>query len=105
VRDSDLLSLGEGQVPPRQRRRADRSHPATLTEPPAPHSRRQPGLRRSILAREPTSDRRPEHPPMLTPPTRRPTRRPHRQPSRRHSCPTSWSPHEPPPTRGVATTV
>src|SRR4029453_10184222 len=79
VEDRDLLALSERQVAPRQRRPADRWHPATLTKPPDADRRRHPGGPPALVARHPAGDRRPEPLPILTPRHRRPTRGTHRR--------------------------
>jgi hypothetical protein len=73
-RITELAVTGERQKTSRQRSLGDRRHPASLTEPPGPHDRRYAGLRRRILTRQPTTDRRPEPLPMLPPRHRRPPR-------------------------------
>jgi hypothetical protein len=84
---SDLLPLGERQVPPRRRGQHDGRHPTTLPKPPDADRRRHTGLHRSILARQSARDRRPEPLTMLQPPDRRTPRRAHRRPPSPIRCP------------------
>jgi hypothetical protein len=69
--DRDLLPLREGQITPRHRREGERRHPATLAEPPDTNARQDTRLRRSVDARCPSSDRRPEPDPVPPTPSRR----------------------------------
>jgi hypothetical protein len=80
AQDRDLLPLGKRQVAPGRRSESDRRHPATLPKPPDANRGRRARLRRRILARQPSSDRRPEPLTMLEPAHRRTPRRPHRRP-------------------------
>ena len=72
--ECDLLSIGERQIPPRQRRRrrhkVRRWHAACLPKPPCPARRRYPGANRRVLTRASRRDRRPEPAPLLMPSNR-----------------------------------
>ena len=105
MRDRDLLTLREAQIPLRHRSQTDRRHPASLSEPPRPHRLRHPSDTGRVLARHPASDRLPEPDPVLAPRRRGPPRRPHLAPHRTNRLLTLANTHRrTPPSRGVATT-
>src|SRR3954464_5835639 len=106
LEQGDLLTLGEGQKPARQRNQRQRRHTATLTKPAPTHRLRHTTRRRSLLARQTLGDPPPELPPHLpvlvhtwTP------RRPQGRPARPRRRPTRRSSHGTPLDRGVATTT
>ncbi len=105
AKQRDLFPLAERQVASRRRPQADRSHPATLAEPPDADRRRHARRPRRLLARAASRDRPPEPLPLLPPPHRRPTRRPHPRPPRTIRRTTPNCSHRNPPHRGVARTT
>src|SRR4051812_22320951 len=103
----NLLPLGKGQIPSRERLRRVRQmgwrHPARLTEPTGPDWLRYPNLHRRVLARHARRDERPEPTPMLPPRNRRSPRRPQLAPQ--GPIRTSPTRHRTTLCHGVATTA